>query len=113
MKLHEIFTGSFELIAEMADNTEMPKDQKLERLTDHVTRIGEGLDDLVELLPLGFAPIAKYAVDNPVTDKWQRDFMWRPIAETLYQTWRAKMDFATGLAASGEPGAGVRAALEG
>ena len=92
MRLTEIFVGSFELISDLASMSG-PSEDKFSELVDDVQRIGEGLDDLVKLLPGGYGIVAQGLVDSPPADAAQRTFLWTPIAQALYELWKFKQSF--------------------
>lgn len=93
MRLTDIFTGAFELISDLAEMNNLAPEAKFAELVDDVARIGEGLDDLVEVLPGGYGLIAKTIVDNPPADNAQRMFLWTPIAQALFEIWKWKQSF--------------------
>jgi hypothetical protein len=93
MRLTDIFTGAFELISDLAEMNTLEPEAKFTELVDDVARIGEGLDDLVEVLPGGYGIIAKNIVDNPTADNAQRLFLWTPIAQALFEIWKWKQSF--------------------
>lgn len=82
----------FDIVEELAEDEALDKEDKLEALTDEVSDMLEQADDVVNMLPLGFAVIAKMVVDNPAVDTWQRDVLARPLAEMAYQLWKLKQE---------------------
>lgn len=72
---------------------DMPKAEKLEKLTDLNAAVIEEVDDLVLFLPMGFGPLAKGIVDNPGVDAWQREQIAKPLAEAEYQAYDALVQF--------------------
>lgn len=82
----------FDVIEELAEDDSMDKEEKLEVLTDEVADLFEQADDVVSMLPMGFAVVAKMVVDNPAVDAWQRDVLARPVAEMAYQLWKIKQE---------------------
>lgn len=93
MRLTDIFVGSFELIGDLATMDALAPDAKFSELVDDVARVGEAVDDLVEVLPNGFGIVAKIIIDHPTADQAQRQFLWIPIAQALFEIWKFKQSF--------------------
>lgn len=82
-----ILQPAIEFIGVLNDQS-TPGPEKLEKLTDKVDALIEGVDDIVELAP-GIGPILKWVVDNPISDGWEREYMAKPAAEVSYQFWKS------------------------
>jgi hypothetical protein len=87
MKWKEFLKSGVAVVAKL-DETDLDNPSKFEELTDEVGVFMENVDDLVEFLPIGFSFIAKLLVDNPLTDALQREYVHKPLAETLVQAWK-------------------------
>jgi hypothetical protein len=73
----------------LADDN-IPGDQKLVKVEDNLVEIFEAGDDAaVSVLPPVVRDIAKFAVDNPLVDNWQRVLVARPVAEIVVQAYKA------------------------
>lgn len=84
----EVASDAIGLINELSDMTDIPKEEKLEKVTDKVCEIFESGDDVfVSTIPPGLRTWAKAFLDNPSVDDRQRDFA-RGVAEILYQGWK-------------------------
>lgn len=92
MDFTKLLNELFDVIEELAKDEYLDKEDKLEELTDQVAQALEQADDVVSLLPMGFAVVAKLVVDNPAVDEWQRDVLARPVAEMAYQMWKMKQE---------------------
>jgi len=90
MNWQKILSELFDIVEELADDTTMTPDEKLDNLTDAVAEFVEAADDAVLLLPPGFALVAQLIVDNPAINQFQRDLLARPLAEAVYQIWKMK-----------------------
>jgi hypothetical protein len=75
------------LLAHVLTSSEKTKEEKLEVLTDLNVEVIEIADDIVQVLPFGFGPLAKQLVDNPPADAWEREMLAKPLAELEYQAY--------------------------
>lgn len=88
MQFSGIFLELIRVAAELADLDE-PGEQKLADLTERCVSLLEVADDAaVSLLPPGFRDVARWLIDNPGVDSWEREIA-KSIAEAAYQAWRA------------------------
>jgi hypothetical protein len=63
--------------------------EKLATLKSLCADILETVDDVVVFLPGGLGGIAKFVVDNPISDDLQRRYLAEPLAEMIYQIYKA------------------------
>jgi hypothetical protein len=88
MNFQKLLVDGLKLVHELSSQP-IPGENKLAKLENLCVEILKTVDDVVKFLPLGFGIIAGLVVDNPISDGLQREHIARPLAELVYQIWKA------------------------
>ena len=75
-----------DFVSELADLDE-PGPKKLERLKRWIEGTLEQVDDLAVFLPGGWGLMAKSFLDSDLGNQLQREWIYWPLAESIYQQW--------------------------
>lgn len=74
-------------IVDHLTTTTLAGPEKLERVAIEIETIGESADNLTSKIPT-IGPFVNWVMDLPPVDNFQRQYIYRPIAEVVYQGYK-------------------------
>jgi hypothetical protein len=84
----QLLASGLKLVAVLASEP-TPKGEKFLELERAVVSVLETVDDLVAFLPFGFGEVIKGAIDHPMVDGLERQYIAGPVAELLVQVYKS------------------------